>query len=106
MACIILMYAENHKYEYIEEQDVWLLRARIQSRHIRSRTYYSYVVIDRQKSGREAIAHYYCSCLCARRTVGYCAHIMCVVWYLGWARNQIEEIRLPAAELSAVIEYE
>lgn len=92
--------------EYIEEQDVSFLRVRIQSRHVRSRVYYSYIVIDRQRNGREAIAHYYCSCLSGRRTVGCCAHVMCVVWYLGWARNQTEDIRLPAEELSAIIEHE
>lgn len=92
--------------EYIEERDVWMLRVRIQSRHVRSRIYHSYIVIDRQKEGREAIAHYYCSCLSGRRTVGCCAHVMCVVWYLGWARNQTEDIRLPAAELSAIIDHD
>ncbi|KAI5644433.1 hypothetical protein NE865_03540 [Phthorimaea operculella] len=90
--------------EYISEEDIWLLRVRIQSRHVRSRIYYSYIVIDRQRNGREAITHYYCSCLSGRRTVGCCAHIMCTVWYLGWARNQPEEIRLPAGELNAIIE--
>ncbi|CAH2084578.1 unnamed protein product [Euphydryas editha] len=92
--------------EYIEEQDVYLLRVRIQSRHVRSRIYYSYIVIDRQRDAREAIAHYCCSCLSGRRTIGCCAHVMCVVWYLGWARNQTEEIRLPAADLSVIIEHD
>lgn len=89
--------------DFIEEEDIWLLRVRIQSRHVRSRIYYSYIVINRQRQNREAIAHYYCSCLSGRRTIGCCAHVMCVVWYLAWARHQDEDILLPASELSAII---
>lgn len=87
----------------ITATNVWLLRCRIQSRHARSRIYYSYILIDRQKNGREAIENYYCSCLSGKRTLGCCAHIMCIVWYLGWARNQEEDILLPADFLNEII---
>lgn len=87
----------------ITATNVWLLRCRIQSRHTRSKIYYSYIIVDREKSGREAIENYYCSCLSGKRTLGCCAHIMCVVWYLGWARNQEEDIRLPAHFLNDII---
>lgn len=83
--------------------NVWLLRCRIQSRHMRSKIYYSYILIDRQRNGRDAIGNYYCSCLSGKRTLGCCAHIMCVVWYLGWARNQEEDILLPADFLNEII---
>lgn len=64
----------------ITATNVWLLRCRIQSRHARSRIYYSYILIDRQRNCREAIENYYCSCLSGKRTLGCCAHIMSIVW--------------------------
>lgn len=34
----------------------------------------------------QAIVGYCCSCLVGKRTVGCCAHVMTVVWFLSWAR--------------------
>lgn len=79
-----------------------LLRGRIKSRHISNRTYYSYILLDTRTTGRESVRHYYCSCLTGRRTVGTCAHIMSIIWYLGWARHQ-DNILLPATVLDEVI---
>ena len=80
-----------------------LLRGRIKSRHVSGRIYYSYILIkNRAETGRDAIAHYYCSCLTGKRTVGTCAHIMSIIWYLGWARHQ-PSILLPATFLDDII---
>lgn len=79
----------------------WLLRCRIQSRHAGARKYYSYLLIDRECEGRGALANYYCSCISGKRTLGCCAHIMTIVWYLGYARHQ-PNIRLPAQFLDDV----
>lgn len=38
----------------------WLLRGKIQSRHISQKTYFVYIVVDNSLSGREAIQHRYC----------------------------------------------
>ncbi|CAG4949052.1 unnamed protein product [Colias eurytheme] len=54
----------------------FLLRGRIQSRHVSNRTYYSYILVNTRTTGRESINNYYCSCLTGRRTIGTCAHIM------------------------------
>lgn len=32
---------------------------------------------------------YCCSCLVGNRTVGCCWHVMTLLWYLGWARHQV-----------------
>lgn len=66
----------------------WLLRGRIQSRHISRKTYFVYILVDSSRRGREAILMHYCNCIVGRRTVGCCAHIMCIIWYLSWARYQ------------------
>ncbi|CAH2088907.1 unnamed protein product [Euphydryas editha] len=85
----------------IAGNNFWLLRGRIQSRHRRSRTYYTYILIDLNKRGLEALEHYYCSCKSGRRTLGSCSHIISIVWFLGWARY--ETISHPAAFLDSVI---
>lgn len=78
-----------------------LLRGRIKSRHTRSRTYYTYILINLDKQGLETLEHYYCSCKSGRRTLGSCSHIMSIVWFLGWARN--DTISHPAAFLDSII---
>lgn len=81
--------------------NVWLLRGRIQSRHIRRRSYFCYILIDRAQSSIGAIVQYYCTCLTGRRTVGTCAHITSIVWYLGFGRH--EPFNPPAAFLSDIV---
>lgn len=85
----------------ILETNVWLLRARIQSRHVRARTYYTYILINRDQVGRNAINQCYCTCLTGRRTIGTCAHVVSVIWYLGLGRH--EPFVAPAYHLMQII---
>src|SRR5271156_3259486 len=50
--------------------------------------------------GPQAIKSWYCQCRSGARVVGCCAHVACILWYLGFARHQ-PEIRYPAANLGA-----
>ncbi|CAH2092865.1 unnamed protein product [Euphydryas editha] len=70
----------------IHQRNVWLVRVRTQSRHVRSRIYYSYILINRDAFDRNSIAYWYCTCLTGNRTVGSCAHIISIVWYMGLGR--------------------
>ncbi|CAG4980978.1 unnamed protein product [Colias eurytheme] len=79
-----------------------LIRGKIKSRHISSKRYYVYILIENGISGREGIIEYCCNCLVGRRTVGCCAHTMTLVWYLGWARHQ-SNISAPAEFLDSVV---
>lgn len=74
--------------EGIPGESLWLLRGKIKSRHTRGRSYYSYVVVKDNETGLNAIEHYYCSCKSGKRTVGCCAHILVIIWYLGYARYE------------------
>lgn len=85
----------------LEGEDLHILRGRIQSRHVRSRTYNVYIGIDAALTGREAIKHYYCTCNIGRRTVGCCSHVMCIVWYMGYARH-LPNINIPAEGLEDI----
>lgn len=81
--------------------DRTLVRGKIKSRHISRKQYYVYILIQNNVSGREGIVEYCCNCLVGRRTIGCCAHVMTLVWYLGWARYE-ENISAPAGFLDEV----
>lgn len=85
-----------------ENNDLWMIRGRLQSRHVRARTYYTYIVVDKSLSGRRAIAHYYCTCIIGKRTIGCCSHIMCLIWYMCYARH-LQGIVPPAVGLENII---
>ena len=36
----------------------------------------------------EPITGYYCTCVSGSRTLGSCAHVASVLWFLGYARHQ------------------
>ena len=78
-----------------------LIRGRIQSRHSNSTKYYIYVLVDVAKAGAEAVIGHCCQCKSDLRTVGCCIHIMTVLWYLGFGKNQ-PEIKEPATLLNDV----
>ncbi|CAK1577955.1 unnamed protein product [Parnassius mnemosyne] len=92
----------NEDLAELQGNDLWMIRGRLQSRHVRARQYYVYIIIDRFLSGRQAIAHYYCSCIIGKRTIGCCSHIMCIIWYMSHARH-LPAITPPAYGLENII---
>eukprot|EP00732_Lithocolla_globosa_P002581 Lithocolla_globosa_v1_NODE_1737_length_2368_cov_6.677182.p1 type:complete len:254 gc:universal NODE_1737_length_2368_cov_6.677182:1067-306(-) len=59
-----------------------LLRFKMQSRHKNSAKYFLWVSYTSDK-----VTGWYCQCGAGRRTVGCCAHIAAVIWYLSCARH-------------------
>uniref|UniRef100_A0A2A4J551 SWIM-type domain-containing protein n=1 Tax=Heliothis virescens TaxID=7102 RepID=A0A2A4J551_HELVI len=90
--CYQIELCNDHRGSIMEGVNVspncFLLRARIAGRHISRKVYFVYILINSNDSGRSAIKKYCCNCIVGRRTVGCCAHVMTVIWYLGWARYQ------------------
>lgn len=80
-----------------------LIRCRINSRHVRSKTYYTYLLFNTVVSGIEAVKEHYCSCYHGNRTLGSCAHVISVMYYLGWARHNERELDHPALGLDFVL---
>uniref|UniRef100_A0A2H1VBB2 SFRICE_028392 n=1 Tax=Spodoptera frugiperda TaxID=7108 RepID=A0A2H1VBB2_SPOFR len=62
---------------------------------------YTYILYENNTEGRTAIKQYCCNCMVGRRTVGCCAHIMTIIWFLSWARYQ--KIINPPAEFLDLI---
>jgi len=81
--------------------DPMLIRGKIQSRFRSSAQHFVYILIDRAEEGIDSVSSYTCSCAQGLRTVGCCAHIATVLWYLGYARH-LPEIPIPADFLNDV----
>lgn len=60
-----------------------LLRVRIRSRHKESTRYYTWI-----QWKPDSVAGWYCTCPAGMRTVGCCAHVAAVIWYLSIARHR------------------
>lgn len=80
-----------------------LLRMRIRSRYRNQKTHQlwiSYRPINGEGDGADPeedqpIDGYYCTCYSGARTVGTCAHVTSVLWFLGYARHE-ENVRYPS----------
>ena len=85
-----------------------LIRVRIYSRFTNSTKYFlwiSYVDSSYDAAGdpdkENPILGWYCKCKTGARTLGCCAHVASVLWYLGFARHQ-EKIKYPSTQLLGV----
>ena len=87
--------------------DPMLIRGRKQSRDRSSARYFIYILIDKliladeEKDGVDGVSGYCCSCPNGLRTVGCCANVATVLWFLGFGRHH-SEIPIPAAFLNNV----
>jgi hypothetical protein len=81
------------------------LRARIYSRFTKSAKYHLWIAYfdssyeqSNEDETSNPITGWYCKCKTGARTLGCCAHIASVLWYLGLARHQ-KNIKYPSAKL-------
>lgn len=87
--------------EHFQEDN--FIRIRVYSR-FRNRTkhqvFISYVpaVENQNEEDNNLINGYYCTCQSGARTLGTCANIASILWYLGYARHR-ENIRYPSDDL-------
>uniref|UniRef100_T1KG68 DDE Tnp4 domain-containing protein n=1 Tax=Tetranychus urticae TaxID=32264 RepID=T1KG68_TETUR len=83
----------------IRIQDPDLIRVRLQSRHSNATKYLAYVLYDKSEPTN---IHYICQCASGTRTIGCCAHIATVIWYLGYGRHQptLKIVRPPMSTLT------
>lgn len=96
----------NHFHAIIAELSILmpvLVVARLSSRHKSKANYRPFVLADNSKSGAEAICAYHCDCVNGLRTVGCCAHIMCIIQFLCHARHT-GDTRCIATYLNAFFE--
>lgn len=72
---------------YLNDNFANVVRARIESR-FKSKPHMVWISFNPDASGVDGICGYYCQCKQGARTVGMCAHVCSVIWYLGFYRHQ------------------
>lgn len=80
------------------------IRARIWSR-FRNQTRYQIIVeyVPHGDVGGEPVTGYYCTCRTGARTLGTCAHVTSLLWYLGYAIHA-DNVRYPSQVLLHTID--
>ena len=86
-----------HKFEDVKEIQ-GLCKFYLHSRFSNSAVHKLWISYDGEKSGWEAITGWTCDCPPGLRTVGCCAHIAAVIWYLSHGRY-LENVKIPARNL-------
>ncbi|KAK3102132.1 hypothetical protein FSP39_009062 [Pinctada imbricata] len=89
-----LRLSPNYAQEHLEgdcainihKEEPRLLRVRLQSRHVSSRTYQLWIRYDEAN-----VVAWYCKCRAGARVVGMCAHVAAIVWYIGFARHRHQD---------------
>lgn len=84
-----LKLSSSYVQEYIDkdctvelfQESEGLLRVRLQSRHITSKSYHVWIKFD-----SDHVIAWYCKCRAGARTVGTCSHVAAVLWYLGTSK--------------------
>lgn len=90
--------------ELINEQG--FLRVRVFSRFRNSTKHQIFIAYNNENENgaydaddlHELIAGYYCTCQSGARTLGTCAHVTCILWFLGYARHH-NNIKYPGETL-------
>ena len=90
---------ENGKYTYkfdccFEN----IIKVKINSRHSGSLKYFVYVEFD-STDKINPIRSWYCTCKVGARTVGTCAHVTSIIWYLGIGLNNRNLLKRKGADL-------
>lgn len=65
-----------------------LLMTRTPSRFSNRKSHDAFILIDKNSENLNVVLEYCCSCYCGLRTVGCCSHVMCLIWFTLFAKNQ------------------
>ncbi|XP_058810518.1 uncharacterized protein LOC131675522 [Phymastichus coffea] len=100
------MMGEDNKIElyYLKETNE-ILKVQVRSRHVSRKTYNSYIHYRPNSIGYQGIRGHYCECANGNRTIGCCAHIAAVIYYLSHGRY-LSKIVKPAEILSSIFAVE
>ncbi|XP_058806543.1 uncharacterized protein LOC131672967 [Phymastichus coffea] len=80
------------------------IRIRLFSRYRNATRYQLWIAFDEEHNGGEhgeqdPILGYYCTCKAGARTLGTCAHIASIIWYLSYARHHEGNVHYPSLRL-------
>lgn len=82
-------------------------RLRISSRYRNATQYNVWIAFNEEynqdQHEDEPILGYYCTCRSGARTLGTCAHITAIIWYLGYARHE-ENVSYPSLRVLQTVQ--
>ena len=82
-----------------------MVRARVISRHLAKVKYFVYIRYKPNVNSTSGITDWFCRCKNGSRTLGRCAHIASVIYYLSIIRHKDEPIHDPAAKLNKLFSH-
>jgi len=83
---------------FVHKEESDIIRVKLQSRHTSSKQYQLWIRYE--KDSFDPIKGWFCQCKNGARTVGCCAHIASVLWYLGYYRHLLSTPRHCSDEYS------
>ena len=86
-------------------ENITILKCEVKSRHINRKVYKCYVHYASNTIGCGGIKEYVCDCANGLRTVGCCAHVATIIYFLSHARYLSKIIR-PAQILTNLFHVE
>lgn len=106
-----IQHEDDEEFQLDELTDeVGLLRVLVYSRFRNHTKYEIFVAFTlepeeniNENPENEIIESYYCTCKSGARTLGSCAHVASVLWYLGYARHE-QNIYYPSSSLLHTVE--
>lgn len=70
-----------------------LIMCELSSRFVSNTHWKPFVLFNPYSNGKSSILAYCCNCKVGNRTVGMCSHVMCIIFYLGYANNNQEVLK-------------
>ena len=96
---------ETGLYDLEAFKDDDMVRARVMSRHLNKVKYFVYIKYKPNENSIEGITDWFCRCKNGSRTLGSCAHIASVIYFLSNIRYKDEPIHEPAAKLNKLFSH-
>lgn len=96
-----IMDDKSNLYIYYVKQTPTIIKLNVRSRHVNSKYYRLFIDYVPNMNSVEGIRGYCCDCPNGNRTVGCCAHVASVIYYLAHARY-LSRILRPAEILSKI----
>ena len=105
-----LSYIAQHIHEtgmyWLEAfKDGDMIRARVMSRHLNKVKYFVYIKYKPNVNSREGITEWFCLCKNGSRTLGCCAHITSMTYYISIIRHKKEPIHESAAKFNKLFSH-
>lgn len=93
----VFCFSDEHVRDFCKdlitsEMEPLLLMVDVKSRFVSKTCHRVYVLIDKKTIGHDSVLAYCCTCKAGNRTVGCCSHVMSLIYYVCYAKGEVNEI--------------